>query len=76
MKLYCKSYWVYTVTDFIGYLPLFTILLLFYVLDVGKAKIATQSVLIRLTLNGAILEKFLGFLFYPLEIPDKTRLHP
>ena len=51
-------------------------LLLFYVFDVGKAKIATQSVLIILTLNWAIRKNFLGFLFYPLEIPDKTRLHP
>ena len=76
MKLYRKSYWVYTVTDFIGYLPLFTMLLLFYVFDVGKTKIATQSVLIMLTLNWAIPKNFLGFLFYPLEIPDKTRLHP
>ena len=76
MKLYCKSYWVYPVTDFIGYLPLFSILLLFYVFEGGKAKIATQSVLIILTLNGAIPEKFLGFLFYPLEIRNKTRLHP
>ena len=76
MKRYCKSYWVYTVTDFIEHLPLFSILLLFYVFDVGKAKIATQSVLIILTLNGAIPKKFLGSLFYPLEISDKTRLDP
>ena len=54
----------------------FPILLLFYVFVVSKAKIATQSVLITLTLNEAIPEKILGFLFYPLEIPDKTSLHP
>ena len=34
------------------WLPLFTILLLFYVFDVGKAKSATQSFRMILTLNG------------------------
>ena len=65
MKFFCKSYWVYTVKDFIGY-PLFTILLLFYVFEVGKAKSATQSVLMILTLNEwAIPEKFSRFYFTP-----------
>ena len=43
LGIYCKGfYWI----------PLFTILLLFYVFDVGKSKSATQSVLMILTLNG------------------------
>ena len=54
MKLYSKSYWVCTVIDFIGYLPLFTILL-FYVFEVGKAKSKSQSVLMILTLNSVFL---------------------
>ena len=42
LGIYCKRfYWI----------PLFTILLLFYVFEVGKAKNATQSVLMVLTLN-------------------------
>ena len=43
LGIYCKRfYWV----------TLFTILLLFYLFEVGKAKSATQSVLMILTLNG------------------------
>ena len=43
LGIYCKRfYWI----------ALFTILLLFYVLEVGKAKSVTQSVLMILTLNG------------------------
>ena len=38
LGIYCKR--------FIGY-PLFTILLLFYVFEVGKAKSATQNVLMK-----------------------------
>ena len=38
LVIYCKN--------FIGY-PLFTILLLFYVFEVGKAKSATQNVLMK-----------------------------
>ena len=64
MKFFCKSYWVYTVKDFIGY-PLFTILLLFYVFEVGKAKSATQSVLMILTLNGLFQKNFQVFYFTP-----------
>ena len=38
LGIYCKRfYWI----------PLFTILLLFYVFEVGKAKSATQSVLMK-----------------------------
>ena len=56
LGIYCKRfYWI----------PLFTILLLFYVFEVGKAKSATQSVLMILTLNGLFQKKFLSFLIYP-----------
>ena len=45
LGIYCKRfYWIL----------LFTILLLFYVFEVGKAKSATQSVLMILTLNGLL----------------------
>ena len=48
LGIYCKRfYWI----------PLFTILLLFYVFEVGKAKSATQSVLMILTLNGLFQKK-------------------
>ena len=64
MKLYCKSYWVYAVNDFIGYL-----VSLYYcclnVFEVGKAKRATQSVLIILTLNGLFQKNFYVFFFTP-----------
>ena len=40
------------------WIPLFTILLLFYVFEVGKAKSATQSVLMILTLNGLFQKIF------------------
>ena len=63
---YCKRfYWI----------PLFTILLLFYVFEVGKAKSATQSVLIIITC-WAILEKFLGFLLYPWKFQTKQSFKP
>ena len=52
----------------------FTILPLFFVFEVGKAKTATQSVLMILTLNG-LFQKFFRSFTLPLEIPDKTRLH-
>ena len=52
VKLYCTSYWIYTVKDFIRYILLFTILMLFYVFEVSKTKSATQSVLMILKLNG------------------------
>ena len=64
--IYCKTfYWI----------PLFTMLLLFYVFEVSKTKSTTQSVLMILTLNGLFQKKFQVFTL-PLEIPDKTRLHP
>ena len=50
------------------WIPLFTILLLFYVFEVGKAKIATQSVLMILTLNE-LPETFLKIYTLPLKIP-------
>ena len=43
--------YIYT-SIYIQYIPLFTILLLFYVFEVGKAKSATQTILMILTLNG------------------------
>ena len=46
--------WNFIALSFIGFywIPLFTILLLFYVFEVGKAESTTQSVLMILTLNG------------------------
>ena len=56
LGIYCKRfYWI----------PRFTILLLFYVFEVGKAKTATQSVLMILTLNGLFQENFV----LPLKMP-------
>ena len=56
LGIYCKRfYWI----------PLFTILLLFYVFEVGKAKSATQSVLMILTLNGLFQKNFQVFYFTP-----------
>ena len=67
LGIYCKRfYWI----------PLFTILLLFYVFEAGKTKNATQSILIILTLNGLFQKKNIKFFTLALEIPDKTRLHP
>ena len=43
LGIYCKRFYQ---------IPLFTILLLFYVFEVSKAKSVTQSVLIILTLIG------------------------
>ena len=49
LGIYCKIfYWI----------PLFTILLLFYVFEVGKAKSATQNGLMILTLNGLFQKIF------------------
>ena len=62
---YCKRfYWI----------PFFTILLLLYVFEVGKAQSVTQNVLIVLTLNG-LFQKNFKFFTFPLKIPDKTKLH-
>ena len=56
LGIYCKRfYWI----------PLFTMLLLFYVFEVGKAKSAAQSVLMILTLNGLFQKDFQVFLLYP-----------
>ena len=59
MKLYCNYYWVLS----FYWVPLFTILLLFYVFEVGKAKSATQSVLMTLTMNGLFQKNFQVFYF-------------
>ena len=56
--IYCKRfYWI----------PPFAILLLFYVFEIGKARSATPSVLMILTLNGLFQKNFqtLGFYFTP-----------
>ena len=69
LDIYCKRfYWI----------PLFTILLLFYVFEVGKAKSATPSVLMILTLNGLFQKNFqtLGFYFTPENAISLTLPHP
>ena len=64
--IYCKKiYWI----------PIFTILLLFYVFQVGKAKSATQSVLIILILNGFLQKNFQIFYFISENFIPLT-LHP
>ena len=56
LGIYCKRF--YRIT-------LFTILLLFYMFKVAKAKSATQSVLMILTLNGLFQKNFQAFYFTP-----------
>ena len=56
LVIYCKSfYWI----------SLFTILLSFYLFEVGKGKSATQSVLMILTLNELFQKNFQVFYFTP-----------
>ena len=56
LGIYCKRiYWI----------PLFTIQPLFYKFEVGKAKSATQSVLMILTLHGLFQKHFQIFYFTP-----------
>ena len=67
--IYCKRlYWI----------PPFTILPLFYVLEIGKAKSATPSVLMILTLNGLFQKNFqtLGFYSTPENAISLTLPHP
>ena len=76
--LYCETllqepYWVIYCKRFY-WIPLFTMLLLFYVFEVGKAKSATQSVLMILTLNGLFQNKFKVFTL-PLKIPYPSPSH-
>ena len=52
LGIYCKRFYQ---------VSFFAILLLFYVFEVGKAKIATQSVLMILTLNGLFQKHFQVF---------------
>ena len=56
--LYCETLlqFLLGIKDFIGYL--FSILLLLYVLEVAKAKSATQSVVMILTLNRLFQKNF------------------
>ena len=64
VKLYWKSYWVYTVKDFIGYL--FSLYYCcFRCLRLAKPKSATQSVLMILTLNGLFQKNFQVLYFIP-----------
>ena len=49
LGIYCKRFYR---------IPLFTMLLLFYVFEAGKAKSATHSVLMILTLKGLFQKKF------------------
>ena len=70
LVIYCKNfYWI----------SLFTILLLFYVFEVGKSKSATQSVLMILTLNELIQKNFQVFFLYPQKfhiLPSLRTLPP
>ena len=69
LGIYCKSfYWI----------PSFTIPLLFYVFEIGKAKSATSSVLMILTRNGLFQKNFqtLGFYFTPKNVISLTLPHP
>ena len=56
LVIYCKRFYC---------IPIFTKLLLFYMFEVGKAKSATQSVLMILTLNGLFQKNFQVFYFTP-----------
>ena len=59
LGIYCKKvYWI----------PLLTILLLFYVFKFDKAKSATQSVLMILTMNDLFQKNFNVFLLYPRKV--------
>ena len=53
-------------------IPIFT-MLLFYLFEVGKAKIATHSILTILTLNGLFQKKIL---LYPWKFQTKQRFTP
>ena len=67
LGIWCKRfYWI----------PLFTTLLLFYVFEVGKAKRATHSVLMILTLNGLFQKNFQVFYFTPENSISLTFSHP
>ena len=64
LGIYCKRFY---------WLPLFTILLLFYVFEVGKVKSTTQSVLMILTLNELFQA---SFLLYPWKFQTKQGFTP
>ena len=71
--LYCDTLFIVSLTGYCKrfyWIPVFTVLLLFCVFEVGKAKSATQSVLMILTLNRLKVFTLL------LEIPDKIKHHP
>ena len=63
---YCKRfYWI----------PLFTVLLLLYVFEVGKAKSAIQSVLMILTVNG-LFQEILKVFYFTLGNPRQNKTSP
>ena len=75
--LYCKSYWVYTVKDFIGCLfsPYYCCFMCLRLAN--KAKSATQSVLMALKLNGLFQKNFQVFqVFYSPENYISLTLSP
>ena len=67
--------WNFIALSFIGFdwIPLFTILLLLYVFEVGKAESTTQSALMILTLNG-LFQK--NFLLYHWKLQTKQSFTP
>ena len=66
LGIYCKRFYQ---------IPIFTILLLFYVFEVGKTKSSTHRFLMILTLKSHS-RKIFRFFYFNLEISDKTMLHP
>ena len=76
--LYCETclqvllgiYW-----NWFYWIPLFTILLLFDMFEAGKAKSATQSVLIILTLNG-LFQNIFRFFTLPLGNSRQNKAYP
>ena len=67
--IYCKRF---------NWIPSCTILLLFYVFEIGKAKSANPSVLMILIPNGLFQKNFqtLGFYFTPENAISLTLPHP
>ena len=77
MKLFLQALWGIYCKRFY-WIPPFTKLLLFYVFEIGKAKSATPSVLMIVTLNGLFQKNFqtLDFYFTPENIISLTLPHP
>ena len=67
LRIYCERfYWI----------PLFTIPLLLYAFEGGKAKNATQSILMIITLNGLFQKNFQVFYFTHENSISLTFSHP